>query len=383
LRFSVPKTLIKHISGEFTKAFTMTLVVVTAMWVLVSAIAVVRREVLGPKAFLLALPVMAVISFKYTLPMAVLLGASISYGRMSAENEIRAMEWNGIHIGWAIFPAAGIAVAASIVALVLNCEVIPAAHRGLDTIVRANIMDIIDRQLVRASRGREQIVFDTLTVDVKAYDRSTRSIEGIAVYQTDAQERPLRRIDAASARVVPGRLPGAVLIATEEPKEEREPKYVTFEFDNGVVTEFDPESGAIQKRFHAPAVALDLSDEEAREIGSKGMSMRQLGVYARSARRPAQRYVARTDIFERYALGVSPLFFVLLAAPMASLVRWKHVLTSFLPSLGVVIVIYYPLIAWAKVWGVENRMDPAYGMFAGDAAVLVAAAGVIIVLVRR
>ena len=92
---------------------------------------------------------------------------------------------------------------------------------------------------------------------------------------------------------------------------------------------------------------------------------------------------ARTLLYQRVALGVSPLFFAILAVPMAMLARWKHALTSFLPSLIIVVVFYYPLVMVAKVQGQSGAWDPLYGMFAGNAALLIMGAAVTFVLTRR
>jgi lipopolysaccharide export LptBFGC system permease protein LptF len=367
------------------RTFALTLAIITAVWVLGTAVVVVRHQWLGPKAFLVALPVMAVISLKYTLPMAVLFGASVCYGRMSSDNEIRAMEWNGIHVGWVILPAALIAVAASAVSLLLNCDTIPRAQRALSRIIRANVMDIMDRQLTRASQGRERIAVGDFAVDIKAYDSKSKTIQGITIYQTDParEQRLIRRIDAPLAHILAGKVPGAVPIVPDDSQPESRRRYVTFQFEGGVVQEFDPASTKVVNRYTAPAVALDISGQESGVLTEKEMSISRLAEYAKTAKHPSQRHEARTTLYERYALGVSPLFFVLLAAPMASLVRWKHVLTSFLPSLAIVAVVYYPLIAWAKVLGEAGRLDPMFGMFAGNFALLLAAAGIIVLLLRR
>ena len=371
----------KYISGEFTATFALTLVVVTAVWVLGVTILAVRHELLGPRAFLRAMPLMVVISFKYTLPMAVLFGASISYGRMSADNEIRAMEWSGIHVGWAIVPAAMVAVGASAVSLAFDCELIPAAERRLSRVLRSTILETIDRQLSRSAQGDIPIVIGYYSVRIGGYDAATKTIRNITVFQTDESRRPILQIDAPGAAIRAGKVLGAIPIVIDENQPESKRRYVTFEFQGGVVKEFDPRSGSMTRQYAAPPVAIDLSADKDRDAGLAGLSSAKLARYSREAEDPGDRLDARVRFFERCALGVSPFFFVLLAAPMASLVRWRHNLTAFLPSLAIVMVIYYPLLMWAKVWAA--RVDPLYGMFAGNAALLLIAAGTICVLLRR
>jgi lipopolysaccharide export LptBFGC system permease protein LptF len=383
LAIRVPRTIIRYISGEFAITFGLTLAIITSIWVLGLSIVTVRHEAMNPKAFLAALPWMAVVSLKYTLPMAVLFGASVSYGRMSSENEIRAMEWNGIHIAWVIFPAAVIAVAASLLALSVNSRIIPYANKKLARTIRANLMDLTDRQLIRAAQIRETIAIGSYTLSISGYDPSTRTIDGITVYQTDEARRPVRRIDATRARIVQGKTPGAVVVAFEEGTPETKRHYVTIEFEGGVVTQFDPDSTRIASRYAAPPIAIDLSSEEEKEVGTKGMSSKRLVKVADGAASASDRREARTEYFMRLAFASSPLFFVLLAAPLASLVRWKHNLSAFLPSLGVVTCVYYPLVIWAKVWGEQGRLDPMFGMMAPNAALLVISSLVVFILLRR
>jgi len=380
---TLPRTIIRYISGEFAKAFGLTLVIITSVWVLGLSILFVRHQVIGPEAFFMALPMWAVVSLKYTLPMAVLFGASVSYGRMSAENEIRAMEWNGIHVGWILLPASLIAVGASAMSLWLDCEGIPAANRRLAGLVKSNIMDILDRQLTRAAQGVESLTSGDFTVDVKGYDSATRTVQVVTIYQTDSRKRLVRRIDASSARIVAGQLADAMAFVPDENQGESRRKMVTFVFQNGLVQEFDPESTSMVRRYPVPQVSFDFSSGSAAPAEPKEMSLGTLVAYSRTAKSLASRLEARTDIYERLAMGLSPLFFVLLAAPLALVAKWKHTLTSFLPSLVTVIVIYYPLVMWAKVWGQEGTLDPLYGMFAGDAAVLLVAAATILILLRR
>lgn len=388
LRRGIPKTIIGYISGEFAKAFALTLTVVTGVWVLGSAIVFIRGQILGPAEFLAMLPLLATTSLKYTLPLSVLFGSSFAYGRMSTDNEIRAMEWNGVHLGWILLPAASIAVAASCISVVVNAELIPASHRRLQSLVGGtNVMEAIDRQLSRGAQGRDQIHIDRFAVDIKGYDRTTRRMERVDIYETregkTAKERSvIRRIEAKSATIRKGKLPEAIPFGGGE-KPESARKYVTFVFDSGYVNEFDPDTGVLERRFPVPAVAFDFSTVGSGEPRPKMLSSGDLFKYSLNAAHKADRLDARTDYFERIALGVSPFFFVLLAAPLALAARWKHLLTSFLPSFGVVTVVFYPLVMLAKVWGNEGHLDPFYGLFMGDAALLVVTAVVVTVLLRR
>ena len=58
-------------------------------------------------------------------------------------------------------------------------------------------------------------------------------------------------------------------------------------------------------------------------------------------------------------------------------------LTAFLPSLVIAAAVYYPLVMWAKVQGEAGTVDPLYGMFAGNAVMLVVSGVLTLIVLRR
>lgn len=389
----VPRIILRYVSVEFMKTFIVTLGVVTTACLFASAVLLLRHEPIGPKQFLMTLPISASMLLKYTLPMAVLFGASLAYGRMAAENEVRALEWNGVHIGWLLVPAAAIAVAASVAALYLNAYVVPASRGRLERILEANALEILDRQLVRASQKTESAMpgFRNLSIVVQEYDRKASIIHGLIIIQTDKNDptKVKLRIDAESAQIIPGRLAEAIAYVPddESPADQRRPerlrKYVTFKFTRGYISKYDPESTTMTTRGPALPVALDLSLARETRSDPHQMRMGELARYMSTVENKADRLKARTQFFERLALGMSPFFLVLFAAPMAMVGRWNHVLTAVLPSMLVGILIYYPLIMLAAVLGEGGQLDPIYGMCIPNALMLLLSTVVFTVLLRR
>ncbi len=378
-----PKTLLGYITAEFAKTLCLTIVIVTGLLAFGGAIQFVRHHLVGPREFLMALPPLTFLHLgAYTLPLAVLFGASISYGRMSAENEIRAMEWNGLHVGWVTLPAVVIAVLASIASLYLTAEVAPRSRQRLKTIARTNILNIIDNQLTRAARGGEAIREGNLAVSLKEYDSGTGTMRGVTVVETRG-DKIVRTIEAASARIVPGVLSGAIRVTPEDLAAGDQVSYATVTFTGGRATEYDPQTGVVTARGVPPAVAFPVEQNDREKVDDDSLPLGALIERARTVTDESDRRAALSVVGERIALGLSPFFFAMVAVPLALSAKWKHALTSFLPGLLVVVLLFYPLVLVAKVQGRAGRWDPVWSMFLGDAALLVVSMGVMIRLMRR
>jgi len=385
VRKGFPSTIIRYITGQVIKTFLLTVSIVTVLWVFVAALQLMRHHHVGPVQFLVAVPLLAVASLAYTLPLGVLFSVSVAYGRMSAENEISAMAWNGVHLGWAMTPALGVALAATAASLYLNTEVVPAAMRARDAVVSVGLMDAVDRNLLYAAQSQEPIKLGhgRVSMSLDSYDPERREMGGVTIIVADEDWRPTRRIDPDSARLVEGKEPGALEFKRYEELPESERHYITIVFGGGEVTEFDPASGmAIKTRALVPSIAVDLA-RTAEEIDVDNLSLSALVELAGSPGEESRRNEARTVLCERVALGLSPFFFGLMAAPMAMVVRWKHTLTSFLPSLMVAVLVYYPAIMWARVQGEEGTLDPFYTMAAGNGVVLLVGLVLTVVVLRK
>ncbi|MHC4712449.1 MAG: LptF/LptG family permease [Planctomycetota bacterium] len=393
-----PKTIIRYISAEMAKALLLTLVVVTLLWVFVFTLQLMRHYAVSPRQFVLIVPLFAVVSLAYTLPIAILFGTSIAYGRMSADNEIRAMAWNGVHMGWTMMPAAAVAVAASAVSLYVNIEAVPAALRNKEEIVTSSVMNAVRREFALAAQTGEAVVFDQFSISLQGFDADTDTATGVSIIIADTTEEEWREwrvtwsLNADEARIVEGKEPGALEIERRPPKGfetapdgdkgESQRRFISFTFTNGFIQKWDPENLALATKAPAPPVAIDVSAGIG-QTELKQMGWDELREAVKNSPGGPERDKARTLLWERIALGLSPFFFALVAAPMAMVARWKHTLTSFLPSLVVAAAVYYPLIMWAKVQGEEGALNPAYGMFAGNAFMLLLSASLIIHVLRR
>ncbi len=74
----------------------------------------------------------------------------------------------------------------------------------------------------------------------------------------------------------------------------------------------------------------------------------------------------------RYAFACSCFFFVLIGSPLAVLKAQSKFLTSFLYCFVPIVAGYYPLVLGLMAQSKRGHIDPAWGMWVGNAVLLVA-----------
>ena len=223
-----------------------------------------RQSIVAPKQFVIVVPLFAVVSLAYTLPIAVLFGVSIAYGRLSADNEIRAMAWNGVHLGWTVLPAAAIAVLATGVSLYVNTSAVPSALRITKRLVTSDIIDAAGREFAAASQAGEAVKFSNISMRMQAFDPATNTATGVSIMIAEKAEgwKVTHNLVADAARVVEGKAPGAVEFSPLPDRPDSEKRFISFIFVNGVIQEYDPDARmALSAKAPAPAVAIDVSED--------------------------------------------------------------------------------------------------------------------------
>ncbi len=139
-------TLPLYIFKELLKAFGMSIMVYSFALLGVTAAQAIREgatlmTVLGllPSMFPLVSPL--------ALPLAVITGILICYGRFSANNEFVGSQASGIHPGWLALPALVLALLCSIVTVYLNADVLTSSVGGIEKALLADKTKIISKRL--------------------------------------------------------------------------------------------------------------------------------------------------------------------------------------------------------------------------------------------
>ena len=138
----------------------------------------------------------------YALPLGMLTGVLIAFGRMGSQQELTAMKSGGISLGRAARPVLALALALALACSWINLEVAPQANTTYRAMLTGAASDnpaavIMPGEFCRAFPG----------VVLRASRREDDLLSDLWIWQNDASGRLTQIVQAREARVT--RLPGA------------------------------------------------------------------------------------------------------------------------------------------------------------------------------
>jgi lipopolysaccharide export system permease protein len=305
---------------------------------------------------LVAYKIPALLSF--VLPMAVLLGVILSFGRLSEGREIQAMQTGGIGLRRVAAPAIALAAAVSTTMFVVNEAVVPAAEtRYREAWARfaaeppnwGRQRDVLFRG--RAADGSEVVV---------------------TAEMADAQEGELR--NATVQQIVDHRL--ARVIEAEHARWGRD-EWV-FERGRMIVVH----GGAVVASFQKMRLRLEQDPRQVAPPARTPAEMSIAEVRSEIARLEREGRPTRSlwvDLHGKFALPLAPLAFVALGLPLALVSRRTHRPGVSFGSTIAALLGYYLLLLGATVLGHGGHLPPIVAAWSPN----LVAAGIGIWLLRR
>ncbi len=137
-------TLQKYIFREMGKTFLLTAIGLTAVLSTCGgAASILPLESLTARQTLFLLALAVPISTAFTLPIAALFSATITYGRLAADNEFTAVRSGGINIHVLFLPCLLLSLVSGIVTFVLFNFAIPGMMRQMRIIAQNSAVDIV------------------------------------------------------------------------------------------------------------------------------------------------------------------------------------------------------------------------------------------------
>ncbi len=171
-------TLSLYILRELGKAMGLALMVFTFILMAVSSVQVIRD---GASIFtvLKIMPNIFPLISPMVLPLTIITGTLICYGRLSASNEYIAVQASGINPRWFAAPALAVAILASIITVYLNADVLAAAVKGIESSLLADKTNILRRSLSKPGSFN----FEDLCISrfPRSWDKASRA--GIDIIQ--------------------------------------------------------------------------------------------------------------------------------------------------------------------------------------------------------
>lgn len=207
------KTLQRYVLFDFAKTFLLALVVLTLIFFLGTSLRVVMRFKDMDLDFLLQIvPAMVAGTLSLTVPTSVLAACTLTFSRLSHDNEITAMKACGIHLGTIVRPVLLAGALASLMAFYLGATVVPDAQ------YRARILAsrAIDEVLTSAVSDDPSTIdfFDNYRLHYGGYDKATETFHDLVIHHVTESAGLSQEIMARRGRLVFG--PGRVTMELED-----------------------------------------------------------------------------------------------------------------------------------------------------------------------
>ena len=292
------------------------------------------------KMFLYYIPIL----LGYTLPIACLVTVILTFGRMSAENEILAMRASGIYIRRLLTPLFLIGIVLSLIVHVLNDRVIPMAYTEQTRILQETGTQ---NPIAMLEPGSFINAFDKYIIFIYRIDNDR--LYGVRIYQPQPN-RPTRTIIAQEGEFV--RVPNQDKImlklingTSDEPDLKNPNSFYKLNFQNSFITmDLSKKKTKVDKK----PKAMTLAELREKMSELKGMSIDNSPLV--------------TEYQRRLAWSMTPLLFILLGFPFAVITHRRA------KSANIIFAIlfaapYYILSLAAQGIASQNVLDPGLTMW--------------------
>ncbi len=292
------------------------------------------------KIFLYYIPIL----LGYTLPIACLVTVILTFGRMSAENEIIALRASGIYIRKLLMPLFVIGIILSLTVHILNDRAIPGAFDAQTKILQETGTQ---NPVAMLEAGSFINAFDRYIIFIYRIDNDR--LYGIRIYQPQAG-RPTRTIIAQEGEFV--RVPNQDKImlklingTSDEPDLKNPNNFYKLNFQNSFVT-------------------MDLAKKKTKnEKKPKAMTLRELQDKMKEYNKMSiDDSPLVTEYHRRLAWSLTPLLFILLGFPFAVITHRRAKSANILFAI-LFAAPYYILSLAAQGIASQNIIDPALTMW--------------------
>jgi len=292
-----------------------------------------------------------------TVPMSVFLATVVTFGRLSADNELTALKTGGFSLLRLSLPVAVFSLAAWALSSWMIISALPAGNQAF----RVSMFEIVR---TKASVGlREKIFnddFDGLVIYINNIPQSGNPVmEGIFISDARAEKRqppgePMTIVaergqliaDAASERIVFRLENGGMHSISRDFKTYQHSDFRTYDLQLSIG---DENSGS-------STLPKGLREMTLGELRQKVIEYRKLGV---------QQWAPQVEIHKKFSIPFAAIILGFLGVAMGVLFRRGEKLVSFVISIAVAIVYYVFLLAGEPL-GKQEQLSPFVSMWAAN-----------------
>ncbi len=337
------RLIYRYVIREFVESFLFGLVVFSSILLLDQIFQLVDLLLSKGIALMIVINLFLLILpniFSLTIPMAVLFGILLSYGRLSEDNEITALRATGVHYRNFTFPVIVLVAALSVFLVYFNQELSPATHRQF----RSLYQDVLTRRPLIKFAERTITDLGDYRLYVQKVDPKTNSLHGVNIYKFKPGEEGIPwRISASSA----------IVSVT--------PQAVVFDMYRGYWQQANPKklNTLVHLTFARYIFSVPIGSQllpfsqSLREMPSRHLSAE----IARYRKKKMATNFLENEYWLRWTLALAPLVFCLIGIPLGIITERGGKSIGFGISL-LILFLYYLLLVTALNVGEKGFAPP-------------------------
>ncbi len=316
------------------------------------------------------------------VPMAVLFGVLIAYGRLSEDNEITAMKATGSDYKTLSLPVILFVAFISVFLIFFNHFWSPSMHGNFRSLFEEIIMK---RPLVRFDE-KSIIKLGEYQIYANKVDSLDNSMYGVNIYRFEKEDNGAAGYDEKKESGAFSGNQGTWRIAASSACVKVYPAGVQMKLFNGYWQRANPSDikNMIHLTFKSYTFFIPLADAKK----ANNTTMQQLS--SAEILRTIQQYkqqklpyaVYAIEFWLRWILAIAPIAFVLAAVPVGIMAGKGGKAIGFGMSLGVIFV-YYMLLVIAMNLSEKNYADPKFIMWLPNLTVSAAGAALFFKMVKK
>ncbi len=383
----VLKILQRYVILEVSRAFSLALLTMSAIFVLFMVAAQARDIGLSPQDIVELVPFVIPSTLPYTIPVSLLFAVTVVYGRLAGDNEIIAVKTAGISVMKILWPSFALAIGLSLLLLYLSGEWIPRCTHYAKMVLYKDLEDtfykVLKKEhefntphwpfLIKVRDVQGQVMIDaTFKHRVKGKDDFDLVIQAkTAVLHIDLKEKMVR-VEFVEAEIQPYKQnPDVVLINNR-----------TLLIPIPPDSQFNPEK-KIQEYTNRDLMKELRSMQQLRETERKKQAVKAGFEFAMGRSDRVNWWEVRdafinhgfykrqcndieTEWWLRISMACGSLLFVVLGAPVGIMFARRDFLSAFITCFLPIITCYYPLMLLGQNMSKEGLLAPYYSLWIGN-----------------
>jgi lipopolysaccharide export system permease protein len=392
------KILQRYVSGEVLRAFSLSLLTMTAIFVLFMVAAeAMRSRMLTPGDVAQLIPYVIPSTLPYTIPVSLLFAVTVVYGRIAGDNEVIAVKSAGLSVMTVIWPTIFIAAVLSGLLFHMSRGWIPHSAHQAKLVLFKDLEDTFYKFLKRDREfNNPRWPFQIKVRDVKGkvmidatFNKRAKGPDNTETYSATIQAKraelhfdfkeKLVRVHLDKAELQNYGKEEDVALINRNILEIPIPQDNEFSLEKAVQEygndEIEQEQVKANQRIATDrkreAIKAGFQIATGRFDDIKWDAVQKAFVDHSFFQRRLNEFETEKQL--RTSMAFGSLLFVILGAPVGILFAKRDFLSAFISCFVPIITLYYPLILFGVNLGREGTLEPYKALCIGNAVLVILA----------